>query len=50
MEPAPLAIVVARNTLLLATFAVTLWRVWRLPEWGAAVLVESRGRSAEETA
>ena len=32
MEPAPLAIVVSRNTLLLATFVVTLWRVWRLPE------------------
>ncbi len=31
MQKAPLAIVVARNTLLLATFAVTLWRVWRLP-------------------
>jgi hypothetical protein len=32
MEKAPLAIVVARNTLLLVTFAVTLWRVWRLPD------------------
>ena len=32
MQKAPLAIVVARNTLLLVTFAVTLWRVWRLPE------------------
>jgi hypothetical protein len=32
MQPAPLAIVVARNTLLLATFAVALWRVWRLPD------------------
>ena len=31
MEKAPLAIVVTRNTLLLVTFAVTLWRVWRLP-------------------
>ena len=31
MEPTTLAIVVARNTLLLATFAVTLWQVWRLP-------------------
>ena len=28
----PLAIVVARNTLLLATFAVALWRVWALSE------------------
>ena len=35
MQPAPLAIVVARNTLLLATFAVALWRVWRLPERAA---------------
>ena len=31
MQPAPLAIVVARNTLLLVTFVVALWRVWRLP-------------------
>jgi hypothetical protein len=31
MQKTPLAIVVARNTLLLATFAFTLWRVWRLP-------------------
>ncbi|NLT93076.1 MAG: DUF2029 domain-containing protein [Actinobacteria bacterium] len=31
MQPAPLAVVVVRNTLLLVTFAVTLWRVWRLP-------------------
>ena len=31
MQPAPLAIVVTRNTLLLATFALTLWRLWRLP-------------------
>ena len=32
MEPAGLTIVVARNTLLLVTFAFALWRVWRLPE------------------
>ncbi len=32
MDPAPLAVVIARNTLLLATFAYTLWRLWRLPE------------------
>ena len=32
MQPLPLAIVVARNTLLLATFAVALWRVWGLAE------------------
>ena len=45
MEPAPLAIVVSRNTLLLATFAVTLWRVWRLPESEphSASLTESSG-------
>ena len=36
METAPLAIVVTRNTLLLATFAVALWRVWRLPETAPA--------------
>ena len=32
MQTPVLAIVVARNTLLLVTFAVTLWRVWGLPE------------------
>jgi len=32
MQPAPLAIVVTRNTLLLATYAATLWRLWRLPD------------------
>jgi hypothetical protein len=37
MQPATLAIVVARNTLLLATFAVTLWRVWKLPVGNLAV-------------
>jgi hypothetical protein len=31
MEPAGLAVVVARNMLLLAMFAVALWRVWALP-------------------
>ncbi len=50
MEPAPLAIVVTRNTLLLVTYAFTLWRLWRLPEEAPGVLAESRGRSAEETA
>jgi hypothetical protein len=39
MQPAPLAIVVARNTLLLATFAVALWRLWRLPA-GVVLSVE----------
>ncbi len=32
MEPTTLAIVVMRNILLLATFVVALWRVWRLPQ------------------
>jgi len=32
MQSPVLAIVVARNTLLLVTFAVALWRVWGLPE------------------
>ena len=32
MQPAPLAIVVSRNTLQLVTLAFTLWRVWRLPD------------------
>ncbi len=31
MEPAPLAIVVARNTLLLVTFVVALRAIWKLP-------------------
>lgn len=31
MEAAPLAIVVARNTLLAAAFAIALWRLWRMP-------------------
>jgi hypothetical protein len=34
MEPTPLAILITRNTLLLATFAVALWRVWGLPGRG----------------
>jgi hypothetical protein len=38
MQPLPLAIVVARNTLLLASFVVTLWRVWRLPDRGDAAV------------
>jgi hypothetical protein len=51
MQPAPLAIVVARNTLLLATFAFTLWRLWRLPARSAAEPIASAGASAapEET-
>ena len=32
MDPATLAVVVARNTLLLALFLFTVWRLWRLPE------------------
>ncbi|MFA4964708.1 MAG: hypothetical protein WC709_03610 [Thermoleophilia bacterium] len=31
MRPDTLAVVVARNALLLACFAVTAWRLWRLP-------------------
>jgi hypothetical protein len=31
MDPPTLAIVIARNTLLVAFFAVALWRLWRLP-------------------
>jgi hypothetical protein len=47
MEPAALAIVVARNTLLLVTFVVTLWRVWKLPEEDlAAASSWSEGRPA----
>jgi hypothetical protein len=36
MQKVPLAIVVARNTLLLLTLGVTVWRVWRLPAEPAA--------------
>lgn len=32
MEPLPVAVVVARNLLLLATFALAAWRLWRLPD------------------
>ena len=38
MQPAPLAIVITRNTLLLVTYAFTLWRLWRLPAGEAATL------------
>jgi hypothetical protein len=31
MDPSTLAIVIARNTLLVAFFAVAMWRLWRLP-------------------
>ena len=55
MEKAPLAIVVARNTLLLATFAVTLWKVWRSPRSridavGADAPLRSPGRGAGDAA
>jgi hypothetical protein len=48
MQKAPLAIVVARNSLLLVTYAVTLWRVWRLPPQEMSSLagqVQSTGRA-----
>jgi hypothetical protein len=35
MHPSALAIVVTRNTLLVAFFAVAAWRLWRLPEAAA---------------
>jgi hypothetical protein len=50
MQPLPLAIVVARNTLLLAAFVVALWRVRGLPEDDAAVLAELPGLSGRVTA
>jgi hypothetical protein len=50
MQPAPLAIVVARNTLLLAAFAVTLWRVWRLPQNPRPVGLAGTGEDAPEAA
>jgi len=55
MEPTTVAIVVARNPLLLVTFAFTLWRVWSLPggKVGAGQpdsLAQPPRRSAGETA
>lgn len=43
MQTAPLAIVTARNTLLLITFAVALWRLWAMPENLVAGLSASKG-------
>ena len=43
MEPAGLAVVVARNMLLLAMFAVALWRVWQLPEGKAQTQAQTEG-------
>ena len=45
MQPAPLAIVVTRNTLLLVTYAVTLWRLWGLRD--APTTAENGGREPE---
>jgi hypothetical protein len=42
MQSAPLAIVVTRNTLLLVTYAFTLWRLWRLPAGPAAEADDER--------
>ncbi len=39
MQKAPLAIVVTRNTLLVVTFAFTLWRVWKMPDREPAAFV-----------
>jgi hypothetical protein len=54
MQKAPLAIVVARNTLLLTTFVVSLWRVWRLPVGAAPetspMSVETVDRRADASA
>ena len=48
MEKAPLAIVVTRNTLLLVTFAVTLWRVWRLPDTAPNSAPAANGSRGDE--
>jgi hypothetical protein len=50
MQTPVLAIVVARNTLLLATFAVALWRVWGLAEESPGVLLGPRRRSDKAAA
>ncbi|NLE23110.1 MAG: DUF2029 domain-containing protein [Actinobacteria bacterium] len=47
MQPWPLAIVVARNTLLLAAYACSLWRLCRLPT--ACPTVERNGEPARES-
>ena len=46
MKKAPLAIVVARNTLLLAMLTVALWKVWRLRDDGRVTSMEATGRHA----
>jgi hypothetical protein len=50
MQRAPLAIVVARNTLLLATFVVSLWRVWRLPQEPRAAELGGKDGAAPDVA
>jgi len=32
MQPESVAVLVARNVMLVATFAFAAWRLWRLPE------------------
>jgi len=46
---APLAIVVVRNLLLVALFAIAAWRLWGLPE-GAAEIVPGTREGLERTA
>jgi len=41
MQPVPLAIIVSRNTLLLALFLLTVWRLWRLPETATSISGEA---------
>jgi hypothetical protein len=47
MQPETVAIVVVRNTLLLAFVAVAVWRLWRLPERACADAAPRGGPSAD---
>ena len=49
MKPDALAVVVARNTLLLALFLFTVWRLWRLPEKVAVAGPKVRPRRRRPT-
>jgi len=46
MQPAAVAIVVTRNTLLVALFAVAAWRLWGLAEGSETQRATSRARGA----
>jgi hypothetical protein len=49
MDPPTLAIVIARNTLLVAFFAVAMWRLWRLPGDETLRAAEGSARTAPQS-